>query len=311
MLSDLKMNEKGLDNQGWKDSWDGIVDGQGDLVAPPVALVEVQGYIYAAKIAIAEVFEDLGEADRAKSLRKEAAKLRATIEERFWHRSLYGMALNGVSELPPAVASNAGHLLWSGVPSRQRGKKQVERLMRSDMFSGWGIRTLTSNSSRFNPIGYHTGTVWPHDNALILAGFKRYGAEDALNTAAQGLFEAALTFPYFRLPELLGGSPRRQHQAPVPYPVACRPHAFAAAALPSILWSILGLVPDAPNGRLHLVRPHLPSWLNTVELSRLRVGGSSIDLTFHRSGGRTEVEVVDSDGIDVVQTDRWPDLTAA
>lgn len=307
-LEYIKKNPKGLDNQGWKDSWDGIVDERGEVVRPPVALVEVQGYVYAAKLAIADVFDDLGEQKKASGLREEAARLRSAIEQAFWHNSgHYGLALDGDKELSTAVGSNAGQLLWSGVPSARKAKCQIQRLMRKDMFSGWGIRTLSSSSKRYNPIGYHLGTIWPHDNALILAGFKRYGAEREFNEVAHALYEASLTFPYFRLPELFGGAPRQAHQAPVPYPVACRPQAFAAAALPSMLISLLGLVPDARNDRLFVVNTNLPVWLEDVQLSRMRIGQSVVDLSFQRIGSETKVQVGRKDGpVEIIKTKLWP-----
>jgi glycogen debranching enzyme len=308
----IKKNPKGLDNQGWKDSWDGIVDESGDLVNSPVALVEVQGYVVAAKLRIADVFEDLGETERANKLRREAASLRVLIEGAFWHKGgHYGLALDGEKRLSTVVSSNAGHLLWSGVPSARRAGAQIKRLLRNNMFSGWGIRTLGSDSARYNPIGYHLGTIWPHDNALILAGFKRYGAEHELHMVAHSLYEAALTFPYSRLPELFGGAPRKAHHAPVPYPVACRPQAFAAAALPSILTSLLGLLPDARQDRLYIVNPNLPGWLELVELLHMRLGDSSLDLAFRRSGAKTVVEVSRKSGsVEVIETDHWPNETA-
>lgn len=303
-----KKNPHGLDNQGWKDSWDGIIDEQGSLVVPPVALVEVQGYIYAAKRAIADVFSALGDTERRDSLLEQAETLRRQIEQSFWHRrGHYGLALDGEKRLSAVVTSNAGHLLWSGVPSAIRGERLIERLLAGDMYTGWGIRTLSGSSKRHNPIGYHTGTIWPHDNAIILAGFKRYGAEDPLNRMAYSVFEAAQTFPYYRLPELFSGAPRQAHQAPVPYPVACRPQAFAAAALPFVLSLILGLVPDARKSCLYIVNPKLPAWLQFVELSHLRVGTSVLDLKFVGGGGKTTVEVSGNSGsLQVVETERWP-----
>jgi glycogen debranching enzyme len=299
-----------LDNQGWKDSWDGIVDAGGDFLRAPIALVEVQGYVYAAKQAIAGLFQDLGEGERGACLRREAAALRRRIDRHFWHEGSYGLALDANKQLSTAVTSNPGHLLWSGVPSAPKARHQIERLLKGDMFSGWGIRTLSSRSRRHNPIGYHLGTIWPHDNALILAGFKRYGAERELNQVANALFEAALTFPYFRLPELFGGAPRQAHQAPVPYPVACRPQAFAAASLPSVLASILGLVPDAGRNRLYIVKPVLPAWLDLVELFRLRVGQSELDISFRRSQLATAVEVGRKKGpVEVLEVERWPQIT--
>jgi len=175
------------------------------------------------------------------------------------------------------------------------------------MFSGWGVRTLSSSARRYNPNGYHLGTIWPHDNALIMAGLKRYGAEAELNEVATGISDAAFAFPYFRLPELFSGSPRSAHHEPVPYPVANRPQAFAAAALPSILTSILGLVPDAPHGKLYVVRPRLPFWLDFVRLAGLRVGEGTVDLMYRRRGSRTVVEVIGKTSpVELVQTRRWP-----
>ncbi|MCH8920380.1 MAG: amylo-alpha-1,6-glucosidase [Chloroflexi bacterium] len=307
-LEYIKKAPGGLDNQGWKDSVDGIVDEEGNLLEPPIALVEVQGYVYAAKQKIADVYENLGDPARAKQLREEAAALRRRINADFWMpEGYYALALDADKKPARVVTSNAGQLLWSGVPSRARARSQIERLMRNDMFSGWGVRTLSSSARRYNPNGYHLGTIWPHDNALIMAGLKRYGAEAELNEVATGISDAAFAFPYFRLPELFSGSPRSAHHEPVPYPVANRPQAFAAAALPSLLTSILGLVPDAPHGKLYVVRPRLPFWLDFVRLAGLRVGEGTVDLIYHRRGSRTVVEVIGKTSpVELVQTRRWP-----
>lgn len=156
-------------------------------------------------------------------------------------------------------------------------------------------------------MGYHLGTIWPHDNALIMGGLKRYGAEVELNEIATALCDAAFAFPYYRLPELFSGAHRSAHQAPVPYPVACRPQAFAAAALPYVLTSLLGLLPDAPHCRLYIVRPRLPFWLDYVRLSGLRLGEATVDLIFHRRGARTVTEVIGQTGrLDVIHARRWP-----
>ena len=307
-LEYIKKAPGGLDNQGWKDSVDGIVDEEGNLLEPPIALVEVQGYVYAAKQKIADVYENLGDPARAKQLREEAAALRRRINADFWMpEGYYALALDADKKPARVVTSNAGQLLWSGVPSRARARSQIERLMRNDMFSGWGVRTLSSSARRYNPNGYHLGTIWPHDNALIMAGLKRYGAEAELNEVATGISDAAFAFPYFRLPELFSGSPRSAHHEPVPYPVANRPQAFAAAALPSLLTSILGLVPDAPHGKLYVVRPRLPFWLDFVRLAGLRVGEGTVDLIYNRRGSRTVVEVIGKTSpVELVQTRRWP-----
>lgn len=298
----------GLDNQGWKDSWDGIVDEDGEVLEPPIALVEVQGYAYAARQGIARVFEDLGDGERAAVLREQADALRRRINADFWTSGdYYALALDAGKKPADVLSSNAGQLLWSGAPSRAKARSQIERLMRNDMFSGWGIRTLSSGAKRYNPLGYHLGTIWPHDNALIMAGMKRYGAERELNEAATALCDVAFAFPYQRLPELFSGAPRSAHHVPVPYPVACRPQAFAAAALPYLLTSILGLAADAPNERLYVVRPRLPFWLDFVRVTGLRVGEGSVDLIYHRRRTRTVAEVIGRTApIEVVKTDRWP-----
>jgi glycogen debranching enzyme len=304
----IRRAKGGLDNQGWKDSVDGIIDQDGNDLRPPVALVEVQGYVYAAKLGIARVYEALGEEARAVSLREEASAMRRRINADYWMREgYYALGLDADKAPARVSASNAGHLLWSGVPSRPKAKSQIERFKKNDMFSGWGLRTLSSAARGYNPIGYHLGTVWPHDNALIIAGFKRYGAEADVNEIATGLFDAACASSYYRLPELFSGSQRTAHQEPVPYPVACRPQAFAAAALPSVLMSILGLVPDAPNGRLYSVKPRLPFWLDFVRVCDLRIGKGFIDVFYQKRGERTTVTVIGgTSDVELVKASRWP-----
>jgi glycogen debranching enzyme len=299
---------RGLDNQGWKDSGDAIMDEDGALLEPPIALVEVQGYVYAAKMGIAQVYDALGDDLRAGQLRQEGAALRRRLNRTFWMPDCYyALALDARKRLAEVPASNAGHLLWCGVPTKANARCQIDRLMGGDMYSGWGMRTLSSKARRYNPMGYHVGSIWPHDNALIAAGFKRYGAEAELNELATAICDAAFAFPYFRLPELFSGSPRSAHRIPVPYPVACRPQAFAAAALPSLLTSMLGLAPDAANGRLYVVRPRLPFWLDFVRLSNLRVGNAALDLIYQRRGTRTVVDVIGKTApLKVIQTARWP-----
>jgi glycogen debranching enzyme len=179
--------------------------------------------------------------------------------------------------------------------------------MENDMFSGWGLRTLTGGSPRFNPIGYHLGTVWPHDNSIVAMGFKMYGFEDELNEVATALFDAAAAFPYFRLPELFGGEARSAHNAPVPYPVACRPQSWAAGTFPLLTQAILGLRAEAPEKRLRIVNPRLPYWLNSVQVRGLRVGSGHVSLQYRRSDGATHVEVQKATGgIDVIVSNRWP-----
>lgn len=307
-LEYVKKAPGGLDNQGWKDSGDAIMDQDGNLLKPPIALLEVQGYVYAAKEAIAEVYEALCEPSRAQELRAEAAALRRRINADFWMPAgYYALALDADKKPAKVLSSNAGQLLWTGAPPRAKARSQIDRLMRNDMFSGWGIRTLSSSVKRYNPMGYHLGTIWPHDNALIMAGLKRYGAEVELNELATAVCDAAFAFPYFRLPELFSGAPRSAHFAPVPYPVACRPQAWAAGTFPLMLQAILGLRPNAPADELFIVRPRLPYWLESVRVQGLRVGQSEVDLLYHRRGERTRVDVLAVRGpLKVMRASRWP-----
>lgn len=306
-----KRSTKGLVNQGWKDSQDGIVHADGTLVEPPVALVEVQGYVYAALLTVAPILQALGDETMAADLRHQAVELKSRFNRDFWTEDGFlALALDGKGRPAASVTSNAGQALWACIVEEKRTQQVVERLMQDDMFSGWGIRTLSALSPRFNPQGYHLGTVWPHDNSIIAMGFKRCGREEELNRLVTALFDAAQSFPYYRLPELFGGSERTAHRAPVPYPVACRPQAWAAGAFPLMTQAILGLCPDAPNHRLDIVRPLLPPWLRRVRVYNLRVGEMGVDLQYDRYGQRTDVQVLRVHGrLDVQVQDRWPQPT--
>lgn len=285
---------QGLLNQGWKDSPEGIINADGTPTKPPIALVEVQGYVYAAKKKLAPVFAALGDDATAQRLTHEANRLKRRFNRDFWleEERLFALALDGDKQRAAAITSNPGQALWAGVAQRRLAASVVKVLMRNDMFSGWGIRTLSARSSRFSPLGYHLGTVWPHDNSIIAFGFKKYGFEDEANEVATSLFDAARAFPYYRLPELYAGSARSTHYTPVPYPVACRPQAWAAGSFPLILQSVLGLAPNAPEGELLVVRPRLPYWLDSVHVRNLKVGDGEADLLFSRRGARTRVEVL-------------------
>ncbi|MGQ9572449.1 MAG: amylo-alpha-1,6-glucosidase [Dehalococcoidia bacterium] len=299
----------GLVNQGWKDSSDAIVNADGTLAKPPIALVEVQGYVYAAKKKLAPVFAALGDQQLAQQLTREAVRLEQRFNRDFWSKEskFLALALDGDNQQVTTITSNPGQALWTGIVRQPLAAAVVDVLMRNDMFSGWGIRTLSATSSRFNPLGYHLGTVWPHDNSIIAMGFKKYGFEDELNEVATALFDAARAFPYYRLPELFAGCARSTHYTPVPYPVACRPQAWAAGSFPLFLQAILGLAPNAPKGELLVVRPHLPYWLDSVEVRNLQVGPGSADLLFSRRGTRTRVDVLATrGGLKVSVARRWP-----
>ncbi len=304
-----KRSAKGLVNQGWKDSGDAVVHVNGTLAQAPIALAEVQGYAYAARLRLAPLLERLGEPGLAAAARAAAERLVANFNRDFWMQDerFYAMALDGKRQHVASIATNPAHALWCGLIDAARADDVVSRLMENDMFSGWGLRTLTGGSTRFNPIGYHLGTVWPHDNSIAAMGFKMYGFEDELNEVATALFDAAAAFPYFRLPELFGGEARSGHNAPVPYPVACRPQSWAAGTFPLITQAILGLKAEAGEKRLRVVNPRLPYWLNSVQVRGLRVGNGEVTLQYRRAGGDTHVEVQKTTGgIDVVVSNSWP-----
>jgi glycogen debranching enzyme len=288
----------GLDNQGWKDSADAVVHADGTLAKPPIALVEVQGYAYLAKRLIAEVYEALGNRDRSELLRKEATELKEAFNESFWmeEEGTYALALDGNKRQVRSVTSNPGHCLFCGIAEDGKAGRIVERLLADDMFSGWGVRTLSTTSPAYNPVSYHNGSVWPHDNAMIAAGLKRYGAAVEAEKIVSALFDVADLSRDARLPELLCGFDRHRENSYVPYPVACIPQAWAAAAPFMILEALLGISADAREGLLTLNQPYLPEWLSSLEMKNIRVGGSTISLAFTRSRGVTAVSLLERSG---------------
>ena len=275
----------GLETQGWKDSRDGIPDDRGEPLEPPVALVEVQGYVLRAKRLIAKLFELDGDGSRGERLRAEADEVERALE-RFWlaEPGCYAIGLDADKRPGSGLTSNQGHLLWAAGVNDERARCIRDVLMSDDMFTGWGVRTLAQSHPAYNPVGYHTGSVWPHDSALIAFGLRRYGFDEDFTLIFEGLLEAASRFDDYRLPELFAGFPRAEFDEPVPYPVACQPQAWAAGSIPFLLKWGLGLSPDALNRRLRIVRPSLPRWLNRVEVSGLELGGARIDLRFERAG---------------------------
>ncbi|MGH7312271.1 MAG: MGH1-like glycoside hydrolase domain-containing protein, partial [Candidatus Rokuibacteriota bacterium] len=282
----------GLVNQGWKDSGNAIVNADGSLAEPPIALAEVQAYAFRAWRRMAELLRALGDPPAAEDLERRAADLQARFERDFWDDDLgcYLLARQAGGRPAAVVTSNAGQVLWGGIAQPGRAARVVERLLAPDMFSGWGIRTLSSRAAAYNPMSYHLGSVWPHDNALILSGFRRYGHDEAALRVFDAIFDAASNFRGYRLPELYCGHDRSESEdRPIRYPVACSPQAWAAGALPHALWSLLGLEPDALAGRLLVRRPRLPAWLEWVELSDVRVGQARVSLRFQRKGDGGEV----------------------
>ena len=289
----------GLLNQGWKDSSDGIRHRDGAIAVAPIALVEIQGYVYDAKLRMASLARRLDDAPLAARLEAEAGELYRRFNDAFWmdDAGFYAIALDRDKRQVGTIGSNAGHCLWSGIVPPERVGSVVDRLLDPSMDSGWGIRTYASGQPGYNPVGYHTGAVWPHDNALIAAGMKRAGRHDDADRVASRIFEAAQHSPDFRLPELFCGFERGMADMPVPYPVACSPQAWSAATPLSLLQTMLGMHADAAHNILELDRPHLPAWLGKVTVHELRVGERSVDLLFHRwRGNTTSAEVLRRDG---------------
>ncbi|HLX28124.1 MAG TPA: glycogen debranching N-terminal domain-containing protein [Casimicrobiaceae bacterium] len=292
-------SKSGLANQGWKDSGDAIMNRDGSLATPPIALVEVQGYVYMAKRGIAELYRRAGDKATGDRLANEAEALRERFERDFWCDDLgtYALALQKDNRRAVVVSSNPGHALWTGIATGDRALKAADRLMQHDMFGGWGIRTLSSGEKRFNPVGYHVGTVWPHDNAIAVAGFRRSGRIDHLTRVLSGIVDAATHFEHDRLPEVFAGFARDAFAVPVHYPVACHPQAWAAGAVPFMLESALGLRPDAFEHALHISRPVLPDSVHALTLRQLRVGDATVDITFKRNDrGDIAVDHVDRKG---------------
>jgi glycogen debranching enzyme len=290
--------ETGLINQGWKDSTDAIRDREGRTAEPPVALAEVQGYVHDAKRRMARLARHRGEAELADRLDGEADRLRSRFNEAFWMAdgSRYAMALDRDKRPMDALASNMGQALWGGIVDPARASAVVGQLSGPALDSGWGVRTYAAGQPGYNPLGYHTGSVWPHDNALIVAGIKRYGFDLEASALAGRIFEAAQRFPDLRLPELYCGFDRRDVGVPVPYPVACSPQAWSAAASLLLVRTMFGARANAAGRTLELVRPHLPTWLGKLTVTNMRIGDASVDLLFHRWRGTTSAEVLRKSG---------------
>ena len=289
---------KGLTNQGWKDSWDANMHRDGSVANPPIALVEVQGYCYEAQYRMSHLLRIFGDSERADKLRKAAAELAKKIEKSFWmpQEGFYAMALDNRKRPLEVISSNTGHLLFTRSISRDRARAVVQRFMRDDMQSGWGWRTLARSERIFNPLSYHRGSVWPHDNSLIAHGMALYGFRREVRTIFTELYEAALNFRDYRLPELFCGVQRHENDEPVHYPVSCSPQAWASGSFFLLLTSVLGIRPSAPRKELNIVNPMLPDWLDFMHIRNLRIGQSRVCLDFTRQGDRTFCNVVDVSG---------------
>ncbi|MDE2329582.1 MAG: amylo-alpha-1,6-glucosidase [Bradyrhizobium sp.] len=293
-----RASEQGLANQGWKDSFDAIFHADGRLAEGNIALAEVQGYVFAGKRLAARSARRLGKCDMAGKLEAEAERLAQRFEEAFWCNELgtYALALDGSKEPCRVRTSNAGQLLFSGMIRHDRARLVAADLMRSHFFTGWGIRTVARGEARYNPMSYHDGSIWPHDNALIALGLARYGQKHAVAHLFRALFDAATYMDLRRLPELFCGFRREKGRGPTLYPVACAPQAWASATPFTLLEAALGLEFDTANGEIRLRNPRLPAFLSEVVLRDLRLGASSVDLRVRRHDQDVSLEVLRTHG---------------
>jgi glycogen debranching enzyme len=298
LIEYCRRNPKGLFNQGWKDSGDANRHNDGRIAQPPIALVEVQGYAVRALGGASELFTLLGESELAIQAKQRSDELQHLLENRFWleDRAYYAMALDRDKSPLRVESSNPGHLLFSSAITVERARQVIKRLLEKESFCGWGIRTLSCAENYFNPMSYHCGSVWPHDNAIIGYGMARYGFHRQASIVFQALYDAALHFRNYRLPELFCGVERQLKSEPVHYPVSCSPQAWAAGAPYLLLTGLLGLQPNADRSELVIVDPHLPPFLHTLRIENLKVGSSRIALDFKREGERTHCNVVGVQG---------------
>jgi glycogen debranching enzyme len=294
----FRRSPRGLANQGWKDSWDANMHRDGEIAQPPIALCEVQGYVYEAKYRMASLLRTFGETHTADRLKKDAADMAKRFEKAFWmpSRGFYAMALDRDKRQLQVISSNPGHLLFTRMLPQDRARIVAQRFMEPDMFTGWGWRTMSQDERIFNPMSYHRGSVWPHDNSIIAHGMALYEFRDYALRLFTGLSQAALKFRDYRLPELFCGIERREHDDPVQYPVSCSPQAWASGTIFLLLTSVLGIRPSAQRKELNIVNPTLPQWLDHLNIRNLQVGESRVDLDFTRRGDKTFCNVVDIAG---------------
>jgi glycogen debranching enzyme len=273
-----RATDKGLQNQGWKDSFDGVTFANGRIADTPIALAEVQGYTYAAYVARARMAEQAGDADTARRWAECARELRVAFNRDFWlpDRGWYALGLDRDKRPIDSLASNMGHCLWTGIVDEDKAGQVAEHLLSPEMFTGWGVRTLASSMAAYNPMSYHNGSVWPHDNALIAAGLMRYGYVEHAQRIATSLIDAAAFFGG-RLPELFCGFDRTEFDAPIPYPTSCSPQAWAAASPLLLLRTLLRFEPEVPDGRLWLA-PELPASLGDLRIERVALAGARITI---------------------------------
>ncbi len=295
------MCDRGILQQGWKDSHDSVMDELGVIGKPPIALSEVQGYVFLAKVLLGRLASFMDDKELAQRMKHEAQEFRTKFNQDFWMEDLEfcALALNEQGEPFRVISSNPGHCLESGIFKNGNADQVMNRLMSADMFNGWGIRTLSSNTVAYNPMSYHNGSIWPHDNAMIARGFAVRNRPDLVERIFTGLFEAARSLQYRRLPELFCGFRKEEGKdgdPPVRYAVSCIPQAWAAASMYSIIQSMLNIRPDAPRKMLSIRSPNLPPFMSYLQINNLRVGDAVVDLEFRRTAKSVTVDVRNRQG---------------
>ncbi|RJF99791.1 amylo-alpha-1,6-glucosidase [Noviherbaspirillum saxi] len=293
-----RRSETGLVQQGWKDSNDSVFHDDGQLADAPIALCEVQGYVYEAKRYAARMATALGESAYADQLQKAAQLLKKNFNEAFWCEAIgtYALALDGKKRQCAVRSSNAGHVLWSGIADPVLAERVAQQLVSEEFFCGWGIRTLSSKEVRYNPMAYHNGSIWPHDNALIAAGMARYGFTAHAMKVFSGLFDVSLFVDQHRLPELFSGFNKRAGEGPTLYPVACSPQAWAAASVFSLLQACLGLSFNPETSEVRFRHPHLPEFIDTLEIRGLTINDAVMDLRLQRYPNNVGINVLRKEG---------------
>lgn len=294
----FRSSSKGLVNQGWKDSHDAVFHRDGRMAEGSVALCEVQGYVYLARLHAADLALALGDPNLAATLRRRAAELKERFEHAFWCEEIgaYALALDGDKRQCQVVSSNAGQVLWSGIASPPHARRTAETLLLPASFSGWGIRTVAEGETRYNPMSYHNGSIWPHDNAMVAFGMAQYGMKDKTLPILTALFQASLYTDLHRLPELYCGFVRREGEGPTLYPVACSPQAWASASAFYVLQACLGLSFHSEEPRIRLTHPTLPSYLERVTIANLQIGTAAVDLVVERHTHDVGMNVVHKKG---------------
>jgi glycogen debranching enzyme len=292
------VGKHGLENQGWKDSSDSIMYSDGSLATPPIAVCEAQSYLYASYQEVAKIATLLGHTNMTKQLEAAAESLKARFRRDFWMESekYVCLALDGENKQANVISSNAGHCLFTDILDSEKAQLVADKLMDSDLHSGWGVRTLSANAVAFSPISYHNGSVWLHDNAIVGEGMRRIGRTEDMKKIMHGILDVSFNYPDNRLPELFCGFDRVGSYSPVSYPVSCSPQAWAAGSLLQMIKTCINFQPDAVNNCIRIVEPALPEWLGKLTIKGLKVGKAQIDLAFDTSNGSTVCQILRKSG---------------